>query len=255
MRVRVSRVAALAAGIAIAAGSAAAASPPPALFSAGAAARSINPSVPVYSGGFSLSPPIKKLHDPLQVRAFYVTNGHTALAFATIDAQGYFSGYQEGLGFGALADRVDAARAASSAGGVRMSQADVIVQATHTHAGPTLEGIWGPVPVRYLKLVHDQVVAAVAAAARSARPAYLQFATLDDRNIAGVNINQDNYQGWVNDPQLSILRAVSASSGATLGTFASVPTHGAHVCGQCLGILSADYFGAVRARLDRLLGG
>ncbi len=241
--------------IAIACSGAAHAAAPPALFRAGAAERSINPSVPVYSGGFSLSPPIKKLHDPLEVRAFYVSNGRTALAFATIDAQGYFSGYQEGSDLGALADRVDAARLASATGGVRMTQADVIVQATHTHAGPTLEGIWGPVPVTYLKLVHDQVVPAIAAAARSARPAHLQFATLNDPNIAGVNINQDNYQGWVNDTQISILRAVSPSTGATIGVFASVPTHGAHVCGQCLGILSADYFGAVRARLDRLLGG
>src|SRR5581483_8277905 len=71
----------------------------------------------------------------------------------------------------------------------------------------------------------------------------------------GVNINQDNYQGWVNDTQISILRAVAPSTGATIGLFASVPTHGAHVCGQCLRILSADYFGAVRAELDRLLGG
>lgn len=227
----------------------------PALFHVGAALRSIDPPVPVYSGGFSLSPPIMKVHDPLQVRAFYVSNGHTALAFAVIDAQGYFSGYEEGPGFGALADRVDAARAASTAGGVRMTDADVIVQATHTHAGPTLEGIWGPVPIRYLKLVHHQVVSAIAAAARSARPAHLQFATFHDRNIAGVNINQDNYQGWVNDTQISILRAVKPSTGATIGVFASVPTHGAHVCGQCLRILSADYFGAVRAQLDRVLGG
>ncbi len=227
----------------------------PALFRAGAAVRSIDPSVPVYSGGFSLSPPITKVHDPLQVRAFYVSNGSTALAFATIDAQGYFSGYEEGPNFGALADRIDAARAATAAGGTRMTRADVIVQATHTHAGPTLEGIWGPVPVSYLRLVHRQVVSAIGAAARSARPAYLQFATLDDPNIAGVNINQDNYQGWVNDTQLSILRAVKPATGATIGVFASVPTHGAHVCGQCLGVLSADYFGAVRAELDRLLGG
>jgi hypothetical protein len=218
------------------------------------AARGINPSVPVYSGGFSLSPPIKKVHDPLEVRAFYVSNGRTAVAFVVIDAQGYFSGYQEGAHLGTLADRTDAARAASRAGRVHMSGADVIVQATHTHAGPTLEGIWGPVPLSYLKHVHHQVVSAVAAAARSARPAHLQFATLHDRNIAGVNINQDNYQGWVNDTQMSILRAVRPSNGATIGVFASVPTHGAHVCGQCLHILSADYFGAVRAELDRLLG-
>ena len=184
-----------------------------------------------------------------------MSNGRTALEFAVIDAQGYFSGYEEGADLGALADRIDAAKAATAAGGVAMTQGDVIVQATHTHAGPTLEGIWGPVPVSYLKLVHDQVVSAITAAARSARPAHLQFATLSDPNIAGVNINQDNYQGWVNDTQLSILRAVSPRTGATIGVFANVPTHGAHVCGQCLGILSADYFGAVRARLDRELGG
>jgi hypothetical protein len=136
-----------------------------------------------------------------------------------------------------------------------MSAGDVIVQATHTHAGPTLEGIWGPVPLSYLKLVHDQVVGAIADAARTAQPAHLQFATLDDPNIAGVNINQDDYQGWVTDPQVSILRAVRAAGGRTIGTFASVPTHGAHICGQCLQILSADYFGAVRAQLDRQLGG
>jgi hypothetical protein len=252
---RVPSLASLAVGITISFSAVAHAASRPVLFRAGAAVRGIDPSVPVYSGGFSLSPPIRRLHDPLQVRAFYVSNGHRALAFATIDAQGYFSGYQEGLGVGALADRVDAARAASAAGGVRMSRADVIVQATHTHAGATLEGIWGPVPVSYLKLVHDQVVSAIVAAARSARPAYLQFATFDDPNIAGVNINQDNYQGWVNDTQLSILRAVAPSTGATIGVFASVPTHGAHVCGQCLRVLSADYFGAVRAELDRLLGG
>jgi hypothetical protein len=227
----------------------------PALFRVGAAVRSIKPTVPVYSGGFSLSPPIKREHDPLQVRAFYVSNGRTALAFATIDAQGYFSGYEEGGDLGALADRIDAAKAATSAGHVDMSQADVIVQATHTHAGPTLEGIWGPVPISYLTLVHRQVIAAIAAAARSARSAHLQFATLADPNIAGVNINQDNYQGWVNDTQISILRAVSPSSGATIALFASVPTHGAHVCGQCLSILSADYFGAVRSTLDQQLGG
>jgi len=255
MRVRPLASLAVAITITITFGGVARAASRPALFRAGAAVRGIDPSVAVYSGGFSLSPPITKLHDPLQVCAFYVSNGRTALAFATIDAQGYFSGYEEGPDYGALADRVDAARAASAVGGTRMTQADVIVQATHTHAGPTLEGIWGPVPVGYLKLVHDQVVSAIVAAARSARPAYMQLATLDDPNIAGVNINQDNYQGWVNDTQISILRAVKPSTGATIGVLASVPTHGAHVCGQCLGVLSADYFGAVRAELDRLLGG
>ena len=36
-----------------------------------------------------------------------------------------------------------------------MKASDIIVQSTHGHAAPTLEGIWGPSPVPYLKLVHD----------------------------------------------------------------------------------------------------
>src|SRR5438874_4108428 len=227
----------------------------PALFRAGAAVRGIDPSVPVFSGGFSLSPPITRVRDPLQVRAFYVSNGRKAVAFAVVDAQGYFASYQEGPDPGITGERGDAARAISAAGGPAMTQADVIVQATHTHAGPTLEGIWGPVPPQYLKFVHDQVVAALAAAAAAARPAYLQFATLNDQNIAAVNVNQDNYQGWVNDPQISVLRAVSPRDGSTLGVYANVPVHGAHIRGDQEKFLSADYFGAVRAALDRELGG
>src|SRR5437660_7491549 len=105
------------------------ASAKPAMFRVGAAARSLDPPVPVYSGGFSLSPPISRVHDPLQVRAFYVSNGARAVAFVVVDAQGYFSGYQEGPDLGALADRTDAARSASSAGRVHMTAADIIVQA------------------------------------------------------------------------------------------------------------------------------
>jgi hypothetical protein len=227
----------------------------PATFRAGAAARSIAPPVPVFSGGFGLSPPITRERDPLEVRAFYVEGGGHAVAFAVIDAQGHFSAYQEGAGYGSTAERADAARAITAAGGPKMTQADVIVQATHSHAAPTLEGIWGPVPPRYLRLVHDQVVGAITAAAREARPAHLQFGTLDDHDIAAVNLNQDNYQGWVNDPQLSVLRAVSVRDGSTIGVFASIPTHGAHIQGDSEKTLSADYFGTVRAALDRRLGG
>jgi hypothetical protein len=228
---------------------------PPALFRVGAAARSIDPSVPVYSGGFSLSPPITRVRDPLQVRAFYVSNGHRSVAIAVVDSQAYFSSYQEGADYGITSARADAAREITATGGPAMTQGDIIVQGTHSHAAPTLEGIWGPVPPTYLKRVHDQTVAALVAAAAAARPAYLQQANIDDHNIAAVNVNQDDYQGWINDPQISVLRAVDPQDGATIGLLADVPTHGAHICGQCDSLLSADYFGAVRAALDGTLGG
>jgi hypothetical protein len=227
----------------------------PALFEVGAAVRSLDPSVPVYSGGFSLSPPISQLRDPLQVRAFYVSDGKHAVEVAVVDAQGAFAAYQEGPQYGYDAIRVEAAKAIAAETHTDMTSDDIVMQTTHTHAGPTLEGIWGPVPLPYLQEVRDEAVQALVAAAQSARPAHLQWALIDDRDIAGVNLDQDSYQGWSNDQQLSILRAVNPRTGATIATFAQAPTHGAQICGQCKKILSADWFGAVRAQLDRQLGG
>jgi hypothetical protein len=228
----------------------------PALFRAGGATRSLAPSVPVYSGGFGLSPPIQRMHDALQARAFYVAGRHHAVAFATVDAQAYFAAYQEGGNYGITAVRNEAAARISALGGPKVTAADIIVQGTHTHAGPTLEGIWGPVPLSYLKEVRDRTVAALVGAARTSRTARLQWASIDAPYLDNINTAQtDSYQGWVQDGQLSVLRAVAPRSGATIATFANVPAHGDIVCGSCLKTLSADYFGAARTELQAKLGG
>src|SRR3954469_140301 len=81
-----------------------------ATFRAGAATASIDPPMPVYSGGFGLSPPITKVNDPLEVRAFYVSNGKRAVAIATVDAQAWFGAYQEGADLGITGVRERAAQ-------------------------------------------------------------------------------------------------------------------------------------------------
>src|SRR4051795_5599832 len=68
----------------------------PATFRVGAATASLAPPVPVYAGGFGMSPPITTEHDPIEVRAFYVSNGGHAAAIAVVDAQAMFGAYQEG---------------------------------------------------------------------------------------------------------------------------------------------------------------
>ena len=141
----------------------------PALFRVGAATASIAPPMPVYAGGFGLSPPITTMHDPLEVRAISISHGKHAVEMATVDSQAYFAGYQEGADLGITGVR---ALAAQEIGG-GMQPSDIIVQGTHSHAAPTLEGIWGPVPPAYLKLVHDRAVQALVDAAHAARPAYL----------------------------------------------------------------------------------
>jgi hypothetical protein len=214
----------LVAVIAVVSPNAAAAAPKPATFNVGAATGSTNPTTdPVYSGGFGMSPPITAAHDPLEVRAIYVSNGQHAVAIAVVDAQAWFAAYQEGPDYGITSAREQAAAAITKAGGPAMSASDIIIQSTHTHAGPTLEGIWGPVPPRYLQRVHDQTVAALIAAAANARSAHLQIGTYHAPWLDNIDTQQtDSYPGWAQDSQVSVLRAVDASGGS-IASFTSVP--------------------------------
>jgi len=232
------------------------ADPAPANFQVGAAVKSIDPlpGVPVYSGGFEASPPITQVLEPLQVRAIYISNGTKAVAMATVDCQAYFAAYQEGP-YGISDVRQTAAQQISAQGGPAMGPGDIIVQGTHTHSGPTLEGIWGPVPEAYLKYVHDQTVAALAAAAQSARPAHLEIGTYDAPWLDNIDTAQtDSYPGWAQDGQVSVLRAV-APGGASIATYASVPAHPDIIDGAQEQALSPDYFGFARDALDQRLGG
>jgi hypothetical protein len=248
---------ALACAAALGAAAPAAAAPRPALFEVGAATESIAPlpGVPVYAGGFGASPPIDTVHDPIEVRALYVSNGRHAVAIATVDAQAYFSAYQEGPDDGITSIRDIAAQEMGGGGAPAMSPDDIIVQATHSHAAATLEGIWGPVPPAYLRLVHDQTVRALVAARRTARAAHLQIGSFDAPWLDNIDTNQtDSYPGWAQDGQVSVLRAVSPSGGS-IASFVSVPAHGDIVDGAEEKTLSADYFGFVRQALDERLGG
>ena len=259
-RGRLGTLVAVVAALSVAAPCASAAAPSrkrPAVFRVGAAVAKLTPPVPVFSGGFGLSPPISKLHDPLTARAFYVAGRGHAVAFVTVDAQGYFASYQESPALGITDERATAARRITKlvGGAPPMTRADIVVQATHSHAAPTLEGIWGPSPRVYLQLVHDRVVKALVAAARRARPAYLQSATVDANRLDTHVIDTDSYPGWANDGQLTVLRALAPRTRATIATFANVSVHGAHVEGDSERFLSADYFGRASRELGRKLGG
>lgn len=230
----------------------------PALFRVGAAVESVAPPTPVFPGGYGSYDPAaatRTLYAPLQVRAFYVSNGRHAVAFAVVDSQAWFAAYQEGA-FGISDARATAAADLTRAHvGPAMSASDIIVQGSHSHSAPTLEGIWGPVPVAYLRLVHDRTVAALVAAARVARPAYLKWAATTSRNIDDVTIADDTLPGWDVDGQISVLRALDPASGATLASFVSIPAHPVVIDGQARHVLGPDYFGPLRDDLQQMLGG
>jgi hypothetical protein len=255
----------------------------PYLFQAGAAVADLTPppGVPVYSGGFGQSPAIygdQQLKDNgLNARAIYVSNGKHAVTMVAVDSQGIFAAVQQAStdpltsGLGSAGMRADAARDISRAHiGPAMTAADIIVQGSHSHSAPTVMGLWGPVDIRYLQLLHDRVVQAIVNAARAAQPAYLQYSSVDAPFLDNINTNQtDSYQGWLQDGQVSILRAISARSNATIASYANVPAHpdivnGAGIAQGCIDrrvptdqcpALTADYFGRVRKLLEDQLGG
>lgn len=235
-----------------------AASSHPALFRVGAAVESVAPPVAVSPGGYGsydATAATRRQYQQLQVRAFYVSNGRHAVEFAVLDSQAWFAAYQEGA-FGISDARSKAAATISSRHlGPAMAASDIIIQGSHSHSAPTLEGIWGPVPVTYLRLVHDRAVAALVAAARAARPAYLQWGATTSRNIDDVAIADDTLPGWDVDGQISVLRGVDPHTGATVASFVSVPAHPVVIDGQDRHILGPDYFGPLRNDLQRMVGG
>ena len=87
-------------------------SPKEDLFRVGTAVKDISPTGPLYVGGYGAGYKVTGgVHDPLQVRAFFVGRGKKAVTFVSVDAQGWFAGYQSPTG----GDGQDAARAEAAA--------------------------------------------------------------------------------------------------------------------------------------------
>ena len=114
----------------------------PALFKVGTSVVDISPDKPMVDGGYSSNYVVTGgVHDPLQVRAFFIGHGKQAVTFVSVDSQGWFAEYQApNAGDGAQDARAEAA-AALDARGYDVSAANVIVSATHDHAAPTIMGI------------------------------------------------------------------------------------------------------------------
>src|SRR3954468_13046890 len=185
---------ALSATLALCAGAQAATSP--ALFDVGTAVVDITPTTPQYLGGYDhMDTPTADAHDPLQVRAFFVGHGRDAVAFAIVDSQGWFAGYQEGP-YGVTEARQAAAGELAKLG-YDVGPGNLIVSSTHSHAAPTIMGIWGPTDPKSLERVHDATVQAIVAAAQHTHRAELWTAQGSIRSLVAENVEgTDHFDGW-----------------------------------------------------------
>jgi hypothetical protein len=250
----------LALAVALVLGAAAPAAAAPATFAVGAAVREVNPNEPVSPAGITVgqTPGTTKVHDQLETRALYIAGGDHATVLVATDAFGQFAAVTPGEGLGLQAIREAAAREVTALGGVPLRAQDIIISSSHSHATGSVQGWWGPAPVKYMKLLRDRQIEAIVAAARAARPARIEWGRADGARLNALVVAQQNaYEGWIPDGQVSVLRAVDARSSATIATYATIPSHPVLLPGAAYQpqLLSADYPGAVRRRLDDLLGG
>ncbi|WP_213959304.1 MULTISPECIES: PKD domain-containing protein [unclassified Variovorax] len=237
---------------------------PNALFKVGAATVSIAPDKPVYVGGYSdkSKPAIQTSNDPLEVRAFVVASGDKAVAFAVVDSTGWFADYQGAeAGMGQFGARVDAAQKLADRG-FTVDRSAVMVSTTHSHATPTLVGIWGLMGTdnrAYVKKVHDAVVQAVDAAAADLKTSELWVANGSiDALIWQNGQGTDHVDGFAVDARMPVLWARDPQTGATNALYVNIPNHpdqfrpfnGAVTQG-----FSADVPGYVRKQMDDTIGG
>jgi hypothetical protein len=203
----------------------------------GAAVVSINPTYPVYLGGYGGGPspgtvarhvnPLTGRPENFTVRAMAIEAGGKIIELARVDSQGYYAGYQEGP-YGITDVRRAAAAYLRAHGYPVATEADIIVSALHEHAAPTIQGLWGPPQQQlpYLKQVAAASEQALEQAVQKLRPATITWGTvnvpwLSSTNIANANANE----GWPNDGSLLALWARDARTGQTIATYVSEPAY------------------------------
>jgi hypothetical protein len=91
--------------------------------------------------------------DRIKARAVVFDDGKKAIAITTIETQGYFAAYRDGIN--GLADM------AAAAANPRMPAGNILIATDHTHGGPDTIGAWGGVPKAYFDFIYTRTVAAV----------------------------------------------------------------------------------------------
>ncbi|PSQ01159.1 hypothetical protein BRC89_00265 [Halobacteriales archaeon QS_4_70_19] len=150
-------------------------------FAAGAARVDASPrprhlEAGVYLGGFGIGPqPSRRAtgnHDGASARAIAVSAGDETVVQATFDA----------TGLGNRQQRAVRRRVAERTG---LDESHVLLGATHSHAGPDFQGLWGGVPESYREFVVDRLATAIERAVASLQPAALAAGSVDAAGLAG----------------------------------------------------------------------
>lgn len=143
----------------------------------------------VWLAGYGSGRKATGIHDPLMARAVVLTDGQEKVALACVDLVGLqYEAVQK------IREGLEGYR-------------HITVASTHNHEGPDVIGIWGPTPFQrgvsdaYLKLVIDQVVAAIRDAEKNATPVSAFYGTAEDETLL-----DDNRKPLVKDGVLRVIK-------------------------------------------------
>jgi hypothetical protein len=248
----------------------------PAHLRVGAAVANIDPTYPVYMGGYGGGPaggtiahhidPLTGQPEHFTVRAIAIAAQGTVLELATVDTQGYFAGYQEGP-YGISNVRAAVAEDLRKHGDPGASAQDIIVSSEHEHAAPTVIGIWGPPShqLAYLEQVAATLTQTLERAYERARPATITWGAGSAPWVADLVIPEGNaFEGWPRDGSIGTLWARDARTGETIATYATEPGYPNIVYGpgdmikpggSLTAVLSSDFPNYADQYIERRLGG
>ena len=164
--------------------------------------------------------------DPLgiYVRAMALSNGEKTIAFASIDAVGWFASYPADVCATCGADAIAAEVARRTSSTARPIAADaILLGSTHTHAAPdTLANS----PTWYYEQVRDSIIEALTTAIAQMQPAVLETGSAPAK---AYNVDRRIATRAVPDSELGWLRAfqprTSAKHEKTLATLVNYAAH------------------------------
>jgi len=177
-----------------------------------------------------------KVHDPISVRALSISDTDTLGIFVVIDTVG--------IGDDFIAD---VKQRISLMSGGRIPHESVHVVATHTHAGPDLQGLWGGISPLYRQRLVKASAAAAITAHFSAQPTAV-FAGTAQADVL-------NRRGWNDvDQNISILDFRTIDNSRRIATLVNMSAHPT-ILDDSNRHYSSDFIHHLRASVEREWGG
>lgn len=191
----------------------------------------------VYLGGFGIGPqPSRQAtgnHDGVSARALAASVGEESFVLAVLDV----------TGLGNVQQRAIRERVQERTG---LDPENVLLHASHTHAGPDFQGLWGGVPESYRTFVVERTAEAIVEALGSRQPARAFAGSVDAQELAG-NRRYDDDRGTVSS--LTAVQFRATGGGGTVGTLVNFGAHPT-IIGSGNSLVATDYVGPVERAVE-----